>query len=469
MNADLLKTRIKKHNTAINDAGECILYVMSRDQRVRDNHALLAAQKHALALQKPLAVVFCLTKVKGRAREHYDFMLKGLQQVETDLKARNIPFMMVIGTPIETLTAVMHHTKPAAVYFDFNPLRGPRKVQDTIATHAQCAVYVVDTHNIVPTWVLSSKREVGAYTLRPKLHKILSTYLVEPENVVVHPYTWPGTIQTISMLQSRIDSLLATIPHNGTHIKWVAGEKAAAIHLDTFINDTLNDFGQKRNTPSVNAQSNLSPYIHFGQISALRVALLLADVTTKNGYDIHLIKSPKMPKPEDTNNTLQYSIDALIEELVVRKELADNFCFYCPDYDNINAAADWAKNSLNKHKADKREYIYSYDQLVNAQTHDDIWNMAQQQMTTTGKMHGYLRMYWAKKVLEWSESPEQAIEYLVKMNDFYSIDGGDPNGYAGILWSVAGVHDRPWFDRSVFGLIRYMGYESIKKKYFYLA
>jgi len=464
-NNDLLKQRIKKLNTKAAN-GACVLYVMSRDQRVQDNHALLAAQKHALAKKLPLAVVFCLLpKTGNRAREHYEFMLTGLQEVEHSLQKLSIPLMLLIGEPKQNLQAMLHHTNPDAIYFDFNPLRGPQKLQNSIANTAACAVYVVDTHNVVPVWVTSPKKEVGAYTLRPKIHKLLGTYLVDIEPVVKHPYKWPGHVEPIKTLLPHIHKLTNAIASNGTKLVFKSGESHAHTLLEHFIATKLQTYAVDRNDPSKGSQSDLSPYLHFGQISSLRVALRLRQVALQNGSDLHFLSSPKMPKPEDAKNTLQHGIDSLIEEMIVRKELADNYCYYEPNYDNILAAPNWAKTSLDAHKQDPREFLYTYSQLQSANTHDPAWNAAQRQLTTSGKMHGYMRMYWAKKVLEWTETPEQAIEFLVKLNDFYSIDGGDPNGYAGILWSVAGVHDRPWFDRPIFGVIRYMNYEGLKRKF----
>ncbi len=515
----LLKTRIKQLATS-DIQGKCVLYVMSRDQRVQDNHALLAAQKHALAKKLPLAVIFCLYEKTGyRAREHYTFMLEGLRIVEQELKALHIPFMMLIGSPLEKIKAVVHHTKPDAIYFDSNPLRGPRKLQEVIASDAGCKVFVVDTHNVVPIWVASPKQEVSAYTLRPKLHKVLGEYLIEPESVQLHPFTWPGVIQTLETLEPLIADVLLQIPENNSHISWVSGPVAALEHLESFIDTKLERYAVDRNDPSSGAQSDLSPYLHFGQISALRVALRLQEVAIQHGNDLHFLSSPKMPKPEDAQTTLQHGIDSLLEELIVRKELADNFCYYNENYDNVASAPNWARVSLDAHRDDPREFVYSFDQLRDAQTHDLAWNAAQRQLTTTGKMHGYMRMYWAKKVLEWSptrlhnngtladfsenfdmdgmpdtatrsKSPEEihnsthferslqsdnyfsrfygvewAIEVLKYLNDHYSIDGGDPNGYAGILWSVAGVHDRPWFERPIFGVIRYMNFEGLRRKF----
>jgi deoxyribodipyrimidine photo-lyase len=463
---DLLKTRIKSIKSSSQE-GKCVIYVMSRDQRVRDNHALTAAQKHATAKKLPLAVVFCLYENVGvRSREHFEFMLEGLKEVEKDLFRLNIPLILLLGSPKERLKATFHHLEPDAVYFDFNSLRGPKKLlKDLSEIENSFAIYVVDTHNVVPVWVSSDKKEVGAYTMRPKIHKKLEEYLVEPEIIKKQNIDWPGEYKKIEELNSQIGDILDKIDKSGIKLDFKPSEKEAKKHLAEFINLKLETYAVNRNDPSSGSQSDLSPYLHFGQISALRVALELRRVSLKNGSDLHFLSSPKMPKPEDAENTKQHGIDSLIEEMIVRKELADNFCYYDDNYDNLESAPGWAKNSLDKHRQDSREHLYSLEELEKAKTHDSAWNAAQKQMTTTGKMHGYMRMYWAKKVLEWTESPEQAIEFLVYLNDHYSIDGGDPNGYAGIMWSVAGIHDRPWQEREVFGVIRYMNYGGLKRKF----
>ena len=439
---------------------------MSRDQRVNDNHALIAAQKHALAKNLPLAVVFCLQESVGyRAQEHFTFMLKGLEEVEAKLNALHIPFIVLIGDAYSRISGLVHHTSPDALYFDFSPLNGPKSLLQKIAQSVPCSVYVVDTHNVIPVWITSEKIEVGAYTIRPKIHRQLSSYLVAPEQPVPHPHSWPGIVQPLQALETMISDVVSPIPKNGTNVGFRSGETAAEAALQAFISHRLQRYAVDRNQPDAGAQSELSPYLHFGQLSALRVALELQIRAVALGSDLGFLSSAKMPKPEEAKSTELYGINALIEEIIVRKELSDNFCYYTPAYRTLAAAPAWARASLDKHRADSREFLYSYEQLRDGLTHDPAWNAAQKQMRSTGKMHGYMRMYWAKKVLEWTESPEQAIEHLVQLNDHYSIDGGDPNGYAGILWSVAGVHDRPWAERPVFGVVRYMNYAGLKRKF----
>ncbi len=462
---DNLETRM--HNLRTSQAtGECILYVMSRDQRVSYNHALITAQKHALESGLPLCVVFCLYEKSGnRAREQYEFMLAGLRGVEQDLAKFGIPFMTLIGRPAESLSAVLHHTKPEAVYFDFSPLRGPLRLHQKLAEKHDVSMYEVDTHNIIPARVVSQKMEIGARTLRSKIHKILAQYLHEPEPLKMHPHPWPGTIVPMSSLRDQIDNVLNSLPRNGTKTSISSGETFAKQALEEFAKGKLENFSASRNDPSLDGQSGLSPYLHFGQLSSLEIALRLRMDLLKSNDEIHLLLSPKMPNSENDYSLLRSSVDALLEELIVRKELSDNYCLYARDYDRIESAPMWARASLSKHAIDPREYAYSLDQFEHAKTHDSAWNASQLQLTTTGKMHGYMRMYWAKKVLEWSTGPEEAIKTLIYLNDFYSLDGGDPNGYAGILWSVGGVHDRPWGERDIFGNVRYMNYAGLRRKF----
>ncbi|MGD8924028.1 MAG: deoxyribodipyrimidine photolyase, partial [Syntrophobacterales bacterium] len=226
-------------------------------------------------------------------------------------------------------------------------------------------------------------------------------------------------------------------------VDWLLpGEKAAADILDQFLTTKLSTYSSKRNDPNEYAVSHLSPYLHFGQISAQRVAL-----------EVRKRKVSKASK------------DDFLEELIVRRELSDNFCYYNPDYDKFAGFPEWAQKTLDEHRNDKREYIYSLEQFESGKTHDDLWNAAQSEMVKTGKMHGYMRMYWAKKILEWTSSPEDALEIAILLNDKYELDGRDTNGYVGIAWSIGGVHDRAWKERSIFGKVRYMSYGGCKAKF----
>jgi deoxyribodipyrimidine photo-lyase len=226
-------------------------------------------------------------------------------------------------------------------------------------------------------------------------------------------------------------------------VTWIApGEREGQKALKNFVRRSLSLYGEKRNDPGQQGQSHLSPYLHFGQVSAQRVAL-------------EVLKSDAGREAKES----------FLEELIVRRELADNFCFYNPLYDRFEGFPQWAKKTLNEHRNDSRRYLYSSKVFEQGGTHDDLWNAAQREMVKRGKMHGYMRMYWAKKILEWTESPEKALAIAIYLNDRYELDGRDPNGYAGISWSIGGVHDRAWTEREIFGKVRFMSYNGCRSKF----
>lgn len=445
-------------NSKLPVGGKSVVYLMSRDQRLNDNHALLAAQKSATESQLPLVIVFILYPSSGvRAFEHFKFMLDGLEELEASASELNIGFIIKNGEPLPTALKALKNLQPKELFLDFSPLKGPRKFQKDLAKTLDYKVTVVDTHNIIPLWVTSDKEEFAAHTIRSKVHKNLESWLIEPKQLIKHPYgksvnnnDWPKLYKSIEAIKK-----------NGSTITFESGEKAASKALGDFIKNRLPNYALERNVPTINGQSNLSPYLHFGQLSSLRISLEIIKTLDEPPL---LFKAGKLASYEG-DPTYADSVNAYLEELIVRKELADNYCFYNPNYNNFDGAKPWAKDSLLLHSKDLREFIYSLEQLKQAQTHDEAWNAAQKEMIQTGKMHGYMRMYWAKKILEWTESPSQAIEYAVYLNDHYSIDGGDPNGYTGTMWSIAGIHDRPWFERSVFGKIRYMNRGGLERRF----
>lgn len=439
------------------------MYVMSRDQRVRDNHALLAAQAEALERNVPLVVMFnLLTQTGYRRREHYRFMVDGLRQVKADLATLNIPFIKTTGVHNLQVATLATELCPSTIYFDFSPLRGPRAQQKKLARDVDCRVMVIDTHNIVPVWVTSGHEEYAAHTIRRKLHKLTGDWLVEPDNLVPHPHSLSSPLSGLAW--DEIEQIVANVPTSGIDHGFVSGEAAASKRLQQFIETGLDRYAAERNDLSKDAQSDLSPYLHYGQVSSLRVVLNVMD----SSDDLpQLLKTHTMPQSNDRGDSpgRTASIDAFVEEIVVRKELSDNFCFYQNKYDSLAGARDWAKKTLETHADDPREQTYTFEQLERGETVDELWNAAQHQLTRTGKIHGYMRMYWAKMLLAWAETPSRAIKTAIRLNDTYHLDGGDPNGYVGIMWSIAGVHDRPWFDRDVFGLIRFMSANGISKKF----
>ncbi|HEX2935019.1 MAG TPA: deoxyribodipyrimidine photo-lyase [Bacteroidales bacterium] len=435
-----IEERVRRLNDIEKENNGLVIYWMSRDQRIQDNWSLLFSQRLALKAKAPLIVVFCLdTTYPGATFRSYSFMLKGLAQVEAQLKALNIPFLLIQGQPENEIPEIIKKTEAKVLVTDFDPLRIKAKWKSSIAKQISIPFYEVDAHNIVPCFMASPKLEFGAYTLRPKINKLLNNYLHEFPQPEHHPFNqhsfppvdWQHVTATLSCNRkvTEIDEL-------------IPGEEAAHSELSTFISNKLDQYATLRNDPTADATSNLSPYIHFGQISAQRVAL-------------EVLKSDS-----DKN-----SAEAFLEELIVRRELSDNFCYYNADYDNFNGLPAWAKTTLNEHRNDERQWIYSSHELESAATHDNAWNAAQKELMIRGKMHGYMRMYWAKKILEWTASPEDALSIAIYLNDKYALDGRDPNGYVGCMWAIGGVHDRAWGTRSIYGKIRYMNDNGLKRKF----
>jgi deoxyribodipyrimidine photo-lyase len=422
-----------------------VVYWMSRDQRVRDNWALLFAQELALEEKAPLAVVFCLVPdFLDATMRQYGFMLKGLQEVERNLAEKNIPFFLLRGSPASEIPRFVRKYSVGTLVTDFDPLRIKREWKQTVVEEIGIPFYEVDARNIFPCWIASPKQEYGAYTLRPKITRALPEFLEDFPRLKKHPISWKGKTGKIGWGEVekalRVDR---TVPE----VDWIMpGENAAQKVLREFLAKKLASYHEGRNDPTEDAQSNLSPYLHFGHISAQRVALEVA----KNDVD-------------------KQSQEAFLEELIVRRELSDNFCSYNVHYDSFESFPQWAKKTLNDHRKDRKTYIYSPEDFENADTHDELWNAAQREMARRGKMHGYMRMYWGKKILEWAQSPEEALRIAIYLNDRYELDGRDPNGYAGIAWCIGGIHDRAWPERPIFGKIRYMSYGGCKSKFDVMA
>lgn len=299
----------------------------------------------------------------------------------------------------------------------------------------------MDAHNIVPIWHTSEKQEYAARTIRNKINSKLSEFLTEFPPILKHPHKARNPSEPTDWKKA-LESL--EVDESVGEVKWIQpGYRNAVEMLDSFINKRLKLFATKRNDPTVNALSNMSPFFHFGQIAVQRSVLEVQK---------HKLKSKE-------------GVDAFCEEAIVRRELSDNFCFYNENYDNLDGITDWARTTLNIHSKDKRPYLYTRLELDTSRTHDDLWNAAQNQLRDEGKMHGFLRMYWAKKILEWTASPEEALSTAIYLNDRYNLDGRDPNGYVGCMWSIGGIHDQGWGERAVFGKIRYMNYAGCKRKF----
>ncbi|CAH2050796.1 unnamed protein product, partial [Iphiclides podalirius] len=409
-----------------------------------DDYKQALELKLALKNEVPLHVCFCLiAKYLDASVRQFHFLIKGLEKVAAECKKLNISFHLLEGSGADALPQWIIDHKIGAVVCDFNPLRTPMSWVEGAKKKFKKDIPLiqVDTHNVVPCWVASDKQEYSARTIRNKINSKLDEYLTQFPPVIKHPYTSKFEPKPIDW-----DKAIETREADKTvgPVEWASpGYDEAVKTLKTFLEKRLKIFASKRNDPTQDALSNLSPWFHFGQISVQRVALCVQKY-----------------KKQYTE-----SVNAYLEEAIVRSELADNFCFYCEHYDSIKGASNWAQKTLDDHRKDKRTHIYTLEELAKAETHDELWNSAQLQMVKEGKMHGFLRMYWCKKILEWTPSPEDALKYAIYLNDHYSIDGRDPNGYVGCMWSICGIHDQGWAERAVFGKVRYMNYEGCKRKF----
>jgi deoxyribodipyrimidine photo-lyase len=439
MSVDKRRTRTLK-DYPLKNTGP-VIYWMGREQRASDNWALLYAQELALNLKRPLVVIFTLAPgFLDATLRQYSFMLDGLKETSISLEKKNISFSLLVGDPPAKAALFINKTNACSVVTDFEPLKIKEAWKKKVAKNISVAMFEVDARNIVPCFFVSPKQEFGAYTLRPKINRILLEFATPYPPLKKHPYKYSGAKKGDPFAKAAAS---LKIDESVKPVNWVeAGESAAKRTMKYFIKEKLARYPDEKNDASKNALSYLSPYLHFGQISSLTV--------------FNEVKKSYTP---------QYAKDAFLEELVVRRELADNFCLYNKNYDSFDGLPDWAKKTLVKHKADKREYLYSLKELEYAKTHDALWNAAQLEMVNKGKMHGYLRMYWGKKILEWSKSPEDAIKIAIYLNDRYELDGRDTNGYAGIMWAIGGLHDRAWGERDIFGKVRFMSYNSQIKKF----
>lgn len=428
-----------------------VVYWMFRDQRLKDNWALIHAVDQANKANVPVAIAFNLfDQFLGAKARQLGFMLRGLRQLHRSItETLQIPFILFQGKAEDTIPNFLRECGASLLVTDFSPLQEIRRCKEQICKKVTDSVVIheVDAHNIVPVWVASDKLEYSAKTIRGKINKLLPEYLIDFPTLQSPNREWALKDRVIDW-DGLIDDVLrkgAEVPE----IEWCEpGEDAAREVLmggkNGFLTKRLKNYSADRNNPlKPKALSGLSPYLHFGQISAQRCAL----------------------EAQRVRKLCPQAVDTFLEELIVRRELADNFCFYQPHYDSLKGAWGWAQTTLLNHASDKREQIYTREQFEKAQTADPLWNAAQLEMVYCGKMHGFMRMYWAKKILEWTREPEEALSISIYLNDKYEIDGRDPSGYVGCMWSICGVHDQGWKERPVFGKIRYMNYAGCKRKF----
>ena len=424
--------------------GRFVLYWMQQSQRAAHNHALEHAIELANHLKQPLQVVFGLTADYPEANlRHFTFMLQGLRETQAALAARHITMAVRLGDPAEV--ALNEARAASLIVCDRGYLRHQVAWRKRVAEATKVPVIRVESDVVVPVAVVSDKAEYAARTIRPKLKRHIETY-GQPLPELSVKKAAPSGLPSGEDLDD-IDTLLAKLKVD-TSVAPVTrffrgGTSEAVARFERFIEERLPHYNAHSNQPQTDDVSGLSPYLHFGQISPLYLAHRIGQVPTKRAG--------------------QANIDAYLEQLIVRRELAINFVSYRKDYDSYTVIPEWARQSLAKHASDKRDPCYTLAQLEKAKTHDDYWNAAMLEMVHTGFMHNYMRMYWGKKIIEWSPSPKEAFERTLYLNNKYFLDGRDPNSYASVAW-LYGVHDRGWPERPIFGKVRYMAASGLERK-----
>lgn len=425
------RVKILKESTEVK--GDYIIYWMQETQRTRYNYSLELGIELANKYNMPLYVVFNLNLDYPEAQKrHFKFMFQGLKDVRENLLSKGIKFYLIEGDLVENLAAL---EKNAAFFiWDKSYLKFQRGQRKKILKRVNCTIFEVENNVLIPVENVSIKEEYSAKTLRDKYKKILEEYLIDfKEKKYLVNSKKELSIKNISDKYLKIEK-------EELDGKFIGGEKEAQNRLREFIKNNLKNYLKKG--PDNESYSKLSPYLHFGNISPLEIY-----------FEIEKVKE------------LQEEKRVFLEEILVRRELAINFVYYNENYDKWEGITyEWAYKTLKNHESDKREYIYTKEELEKCETHDIYWNAAQNQMIKDGYMDGYMRMYWAKKILEWSKKSKEAYEIIMYLNNKYFYDGRDPNSYAGVAWCF-GKHDRAWKEREIFGKVRYMNANGLERKY----
>lgn len=439
---DIQTSRIQVVKHFSHQPGKYVLYWMQQAQRTEYNHALEYAQRQANLLNLPLLVCFVITPDFPEANvRHYTFMCEGLRDVAMSLDERGIGFVLCCGDVVDEVLRLAGDAD--LLVADVGYLRIQRQWRAQIAQHASCKYVLVESDVVVPVGQASHKAEVGARTLRPRIHKHLADYLVPLDTT---PCQFPfqefpqlpcGNHDPFLVLK-KLDVDTSAGPVNVVR----GGQQAAHRRLKRFIEHQLAEYHLSANDPTQDVRSGLSAYLHFGQISPVEVALRVLQ-----------------------SNVPQDAQDSFLEQLLVRRELAMNFVWHTRNYDVYeDVVPQWAQKTLADHADDERSTLYDYEQFAAAQTHDAYWNAAQNELLKTGSMHNYMRMYWGKKIIEWSPSPRHAYTTMLRLNNTYQLDGRDPNSFAGVAWCF-GTHDRAWAERAIFGKVRYMNAQGLQRKF----
>jgi deoxyribodipyrimidine photo-lyase len=442
MDANIAPERIKILNQKpVHEDGRYVLYWMQQSQRSRWNHALEYAIAKANELDCGVIVGFGLMDDYPEANaRHYTFMLEGLQQLQEGLDNRKCKFVLRYGHPAAVALELGQSAK--CIVCDRGYLRHQRAWRGKVAEEANCQVIQVECDAVVPVEEASDKQEYAARTIRKKLMGQYEDFLEKPNGGILQKdsRSLQPTGESLEDIPAMVERM--NIDHSVTPVSmyFQGGEQRAAAVFERFLQQHFSDYSAHRNQPQTDDVSYMSMYLHFGHIAPA-----------------HLLQWVRQVKPQDENR------EGFVEELLVRRELGINFCYYTEDYDRFGTLPGWAQQTLAEHSKDERDPAYTLEELENAQTHDPYWNAAMLEMKHTGYMHNYMRMYWGKQILAWSPDPKTAYDRTLHLNNKYFLDGRDCNSFANVSW-VFGQHDRGWTERPVFGKVRIMKQSGLKRK-----
>jgi deoxyribodipyrimidine photo-lyase len=432
--------RVKNLNSFENRNRKYVLYWMQSSQRTEYNLALTYAILKANKLNKPIIAFFGITPTYPKANlRHYQFMLDGLKEVKNSLEKIGIKTIVLNKSPEKGIVDLAKDS--CLIVVDKGYTKTIKQWHKFAAGQVECPLIEVEDNIVIPVEEVSGKEEYSAATIRPKIMKKRQNYITKLSETEPARNSLDLEFATLNLKDYKEISDLNLDKSVKPVGYFKGGSSEASRHLENFIKNKLSDYLEHKNDPNADCLSNLSPYLHFGQISSIYITLKILDAPVSNAAK-----------------------EAYLEELIVRRELSVNYVNFNQNYDSFDGLPEWAKRTLLSHKKDPRDYLYSLKELESAKTHDPYWNAAQNEMLITGKMHGYMRMYWGKKLIEWTDSPKKAFEIALYLNDKYELDGRDPNGYAGVAWCF-GKHDRPWKERRIFGIVRYMNSDGLRKKF----
>jgi len=417
--------------------GTHVLYWMQASGRAEHNDALEFAVQAANDHEVPLHVVFGLTADYPQASaRHYRFLLEGLAEVAGMLERRGIPFAVRQGPPVDVAVAAAAGAVEVVVDRGYLPQLVAWRRQ--LVERTDVPVWQVEADVVVPVEVVSDKREYAARTIRPKINAYRDEFLTSLRTTALAHTGPPLDGVDMGDVGGVLERLGMADPGPG---RLQGGTSQARARLEEFLAEGLPGYGERRPDPANDTLSYQSAYLQYGQVSPVWLAM----------------------EVRDSGAGSQDDRDTWLEELVVRRELAHNYVRYEPDHDRYDALPAWARTTLDEHRGDERSYLYSYDDLLHGRTHDRAWNACQAQVREEGFLHNHLRMYWGKQVITWTESPEQAFGWLLRLNNEHFLDGRSPNAYANVAW-IFGLHDRAWQETAAAGKTRPMTRNGLESK-----